>query len=378
MKIYHIGIITIDSESADREIKSIGGIAGYINELIKFSLSCGLEIGFAGKIYNYSKESKITYINTQEKVTSTNKFLASLFINSLKTNLPKDAIIHAHRPDHLTAYMLFNNRPSIITIHGQQVLTINIRKGKLVRTIYKVMEKIAIRRANALIAVDPRTKELYEKLHPKHKHKIHVIPTGVNTDLFMPLGYGNTREELGIQKDEKVMIYVGRIEPPKKIQAIINVARLLIQEDPKYKLILVGDGVQMKEMREMVRSGNLQNNIQFLGIRKSTELPKLYSASDVSILLSGNEGSPLSVKESLACGVPVVANEVGDIKSVIKNNYNGFVVDDKNTDEVINAIKSAINNSQLIKQNCIDSIQPFTIQTVSRDILRLYEKICNE
>jgi glycosyltransferase involved in cell wall biosynthesis len=378
MKVFHIGIITIDSESAEREIKSIGGIAGYINELIKFSLTHGLKIGFVGKIFNYSKESKIDYIQTQEYVTSTNKFLVSLFMNSLKVNLPKDALIHAHRPDHLAAFTLFNNRPSIITIHGQQALTINIRKGKLVRNIYKVLEKVAVRRAKALIAVDPKTKEFYEKLHPKHKHKIHVIPTGVNTDLFMPLGYGNTREDLGILNDDKVIIYVGRIEPPKKIQDIIKAVQILIEEDPKYKLILVGDGVQMEEMKELVKSRSLQNNIQFLGVRKSTELPQLYSASNVSILLSGNEGSPLSVKESLACGVPVVANDVGDIKSVIKDDFNGFVVDDQNTVEIVSAIKTAIKNSQLMKQNCIESIHPFTIQTVSNDILRIYEEICNE
>jgi glycosyltransferase involved in cell wall biosynthesis len=378
MKIFHIGIITIDSESAEREIKSIGGIAGYLNELIKFSLSRDIEIGFIGKIYNYSKVSKITYINTQENITSTNKFLVSLFISSLKTYLPEDAVIHAHRPDHLAAYMLFNNKPSIITIHGQQALTINIRKGPVVRTIYKIMEKMAVRRAKALIAVDIKTKDFYEKLHPKHKHKIHVIPTGVNTDLFKPSASGKTREELGLQQDDKVIIYVGRIEPPKKISDIINIAILLIEEDPRYKLILVGDGVQIGEMKELVKRANLQDNIQFLGLRKSTELPQLYSASDVSILLSGNEGSPLSVKESLACGVPVIANDVGDIKTVIKDDFNGFVVDDQNIDEVVVAIKKTVLKSREMRQNCIDSIQPFTIQKVSEDILKLYKEVCSE
>jgi len=378
MNVFHIGTIAFETADTKRELKSIGGISGYIIELINYSLSKGIRIGFIGKIYNYSKNKNLSYIQVQNKVTSTNKFLIHLLYKSLITKLPPKAIIHAHRPDHLAAFIIFNNRPSVISLHGQQAHTVNVRKGKLIRTIYQVLEKYAVKKAKALIAVDPITKDFYSKLYPKYQQKIHTIPTGVNTNVFYSTEKSISRKKLGFKESDKIIIYVGRIEPPKRIDIIIEALRLIVQKDNNYKMVLVGDGVLMDDMKSLSSNLNLNDNIYFMGVRKRNELPLLFNSADVSVLISDNEGSPLSVKESLACGIPVVANAVGDISELIKDSHNGFIINKNDIHDIANKLQLSIQNTKVFKQNCIDSIKSYTISHVSDDVIKLYNKILNE
>ena len=378
MQIYHIGTIAFENKTTRRELKSIGGITGYILELINYSLSKKLKIGFVGKIYNYLESKHIKYIQVQNNITSTNKFLIHLFFKSITVRIPKNAIIHAHRPDHLAVFILFNNRKSVITLHGQQASLVNIRKGPITRFIYKTLEHYALKKTNALIAVDHITQDFYSNLYPRYKNKIHTVPTGVNTKLFYPLERENSRNFLAYSNTDKIIIYVGRIEPPKKINSIIKAFQILVNQDNSYKLVIVGDGVLMEDSKSLALKLNLKENIHFLGVRKRMELPQLFSSADVSILISGNEGSPLSVKESLACGVPVIANDVGDISEIVKNSHNGYIVDSENIDEIAEALKLATNDSLNMRQNCIDSIQDFSTEKVSEKVINLYKKIFNE
>ncbi len=378
MKAYHIGVISFENKNSERELKAIGGIQGYILELINFLLSKDISVGFIGKVYNFRKTKGLKYYQIQNNVTSTNKFLIQLFLRSFFIKLSKDTIIHAHRPDHFAAFTFLKNRFSVISLHGQQARTVNDRKGKAVRTIYNYLEKFALKKTNAIIAVDEITKNYYLKLYPKYKEKIYVIPTGVNVSSFKPDDKHKVRDKFGFSKIDKIILYVGRIEPPKKIEEIIKAFDILFKNDQTYKLILVGDGVLMNEIKELANRLKLNKAITFFGIRKRSELPEIFNLADISVLYSNNEGSPLSIKESLACGIPVVANCVGDISIVVKNGYNGYLVEQESIDQLALKMEEAVNNASKLKQNCIDSVQDFTIEKVNQDVIDLYKKVLNE
>jgi len=197
MKVYHIGTISCETDQSGRELKAIGGISGYIKDLIDYSLKNNIKIGLIGKIFNYEELAGIDYIRVQDKVTGTNKFLIALLFKSLITKIPKDVVIHAHRPDHLAAFYFFTRRKSVVTLHGQQALTVNIRKSGVIRFIYRALENYSFKKVLAFIAVDSVTKSFYSNLYPEYKHKILKISTGVNTELFKPLDKLLCRKELG-------------------------------------------------------------------------------------------------------------------------------------------------------------------------------------
>jgi len=74
----------------------------------------------------------------------------------------------------------------------------------------------------------------------------------------------------------------------------------------------------------------------------------------------------------------VVANDVGDINTLVENNYNGFIVNSEDINEIAQKLITAANKKSEFKQNCINSIQPYTIPAVSKQVLNLYKEIVNE
>lgn len=379
MKICQIGTIGFKSSENKREIKTIGGIQGYILDLVQHILSSGHNLIFVGKIYFYKDVEDLEYIEVQKKVTSTNKFLINLFYKSFFMKLKSDTVIHAHRPDHLFVFTFFRRKnPSVLTIHGQQAVTVNLRKKLMVRKLYSFMEKGAIKRADYILATDKITQRYYEKHYPKYKSKISVSPTGVNLELFRPMDKTACRLEQNISETAKVILYLGRVEAPKRVKDIVEAFALLKKSKSDVKLIIVGDGNDLPEIKSFVKKEQIDQDINFMGAVMRENLPTIINCADISVLYSYNEGSPLSVKESLACGIPVIANPVGDVSEVIADKYNGFIFNGQTNEELSDLFSTALNSAEELKENCILSVKPFSKEAVFSNLIDIYKKLSSE
>jgi L-malate glycosyltransferase len=377
MEICQIGVIEFLLHDKITESKAIGGISGYVNDLLDYLLDNNISTIFVGKIYNYQERKNLTYLEVQHELSSTNRFLINLFFKSLFIRVEKKTIIHAHRPDNLAAFALFKRNPTIVTLHGQQALTVFKRKGFIIRCIYKSLEIIALRKAVFLIATDEITKNYYCSVHPKLSKKIRVVPTGIDTDKFKPLDVKDCRRKFGFAENDIIIIYIGRIEAPKKVADIINAYKLVKEHISLLKLILVGSGNQLGEMKQLVEELELKDTIYFLGARMRQELPEIINCADISVLYSGNEGSPLSVKESLACGIPVVANKVGDVDTVLQNGINGFIVEVNNIESLAISMEKCLRIAYSMKERCVGSCYEFTNKKVYQKILGIYNELSN-
>ena len=135
--------------------------------------------------------------------------------------------------------------------------------------------------------------------------KISIIPNGIDTNKFFPdkKSGNDIRRELGITIGTPVVLYAARVDPMKGHQAVISVAKLC----SGMKFIFVGKGTQCLDVPE---------NVLTLGIRHDME--KIYNACDLVISFSEfGEGFPNVIGEAMACGTPVIANNVGDSWRVI-------------------------------------------------------------
>ena len=130
----------------------------------------------------------------------------------------------------------------------------------------------------------------------------------------------------------------------------------------------------MKLSNLIVKQLKLEEKISFLGARPRDQLPLIYNASDLCILLSKNEGSPISVKEALACGIPVVASKVGDIPQVVLNGLNGLVLELESPTEIANSIQN-LSFDDCTAENCINSVRSFQLPIVYRRVAEVYENI---
>ena len=253
--------------------------------------------------------------------------------------------------------------------------TVNSRKGLLIRSIYNLLEYIALKKVDIVISTDRITEQFYISIYPWIKTKIRVLPTGVNTSVFKIIDKNQCRELLGLDKESKILMYIGRIEPPKRIYDIIIAFKHVNTNYSKSRLIIIGDGVQLNEIRQLVKNNNLEKSVMLVGAIMRQELPLWINAADVTILYSHNEGSPLSIKESLACGVPVIANKVGDVEDVIKNGINGFIIEQEDNIAISKIIERALYEYQFDSEVCVNSILRYSIDEINKKIESVYSEL---
>jgi len=191
-------------------------------------------------------------------------------------------------------------------------------------------ERGLVQKCHHIIAPTEREKEELVRHYGASSEKISVVPCGVNLEQFKALDKAQARQYLGFGND-KIILFVGRIDPLKGIDKLIKVLPYLrnIQE---LRLLVIGGGEhsqhEIEQLRKLACNLKIENSVAFLDLVKHEQLPYFYSAADVCVVPSYYESFGLVALESLACGTPVVATDVGDFKNIIREGETGYVVRD--------------------------------------------------
>jgi glycosyltransferase involved in cell wall biosynthesis len=138
--------------------------------------------------------------------------------------------------------------------------------------------------------------------------KITVIPLGVDTELFRFEEVKRTqiRQRLGIQFDDKLVCYTGRILPEKKLEHLIMAIAPIVKNNPKVKLLIVGHGdpKYLKFLKQLIIENQLENNVIFHPTVHRTQLPSFYSACDIAVWPAAPS---ISILEAASVGIPVIS-----------------------------------------------------------------------
>jgi D-inositol-3-phosphate glycosyltransferase len=191
-------------------------------------------------------------------------------------------------------------------------------------------EKDLARSCYHIIAPTEREKEGLINYYGSSPEKISVVPCGVNLEMFKPVGKEKAKRELGFG-DDRIILFVGRIEPVKGIEQLLRAISYLQSGHGSRLVIIGGDDNSPDEterLRRLASELHIENKVTFSGSVKQERLPYYYSAADVCVISSYYESFGLVTLESLACGTPVVATDVGGSKSIIREGETGYVVAD--------------------------------------------------
>jgi len=192
-------------------------------------------------------------------------------------------------------------------------------------------EKQLVKTCDRIIAATEREKEELMGYYDALPETIEVIPCGVNLDLFRPVDKATARQELGLDQEEGIVLYVGRFATLKGIDRLLA-AMAYLQQDQGIRLIIIGgdghDQPEDRELRGLSEELGIQDAVTFAGRIEQEELPPYYSAADLFVLPSYHESFGLVVLESLACGTPVVATKVGAMESIVREGETGYVMPD--------------------------------------------------
>lgn len=150
-----------------------------------------------------------------------------------------------------------------------------------------------------------------------------------------------------IQPDEKVLIHVSNFRKVKRIDTIIDTFAKVRAEQPA-KLLLLGDGPELMDMKAKAHEMNLQDDILFLG--KQDWVSEFYQMADLVLLLSEKESFGLTLLEAMKTGVVPIGSNAGGIKEVIKHGETGYIVDVGDSDAASRYALKLLNNPELYQR----------------------------
>ena len=215
-------------------------------------------------------------------------------------------------------------------------------------------EKRVIERANRIIAATLAEQQQLQYLYKAKKSKISIIPPGVDISHFYPIPKDEARQYIGLSSDEKIVLFVGRIEPLKGLDTLLKAisGRRAATMGSVTLVIIGGDpNASTQDMSaEMVRIHQLSDDLSlgrmvaFLGKRAQDTLPYYYSAADVLVMPSRYESFGMVALEAMACGTPVIASEVGGLAFLIKDGETGYHVPDQDPDALCDKLVMVLNN----------------------------------
>ena len=171
-----------------------------------------------------------------------------------------------------------------------------------------------------------------------------VIPNGIDVDKFKVLDRKNCRKILNIALKQSVILYVGRLSEEKNVSTLIKAASTLIKTANSIHVYLVGDGPLHSELNTLSKKLNVLDNVHFIGKVDHDIVGIWMGATDYFCLPSLREGCPNVILESLGCGRPVIASNVGAIPDVVSSD-SGILFTPENVDELTNALRTALNTN---------------------------------
>jgi glycosyltransferase involved in cell wall biosynthesis len=236
------------------------------------------------------------------------------------------------------------------------------------------LERLTARLTDRLITISPGLKdELAGVYHVAPAKKFTVVPLGLELTPI-PRHQGTFRAQCGISPDAPLIGIVGRLVPIKNHDLFLAMAVRVRQQRPGARFVVVGDGECRLAIETQAEALGLREAVTFTGFLR--DLWPVYSDLDVLVISSRNEGTPVSVIEALAAGVPVVATAVGGVPDVLRGGEYGRLVPPDDPGALAAAVCDALAESSGNQATSRDVIiAQYDINRLADDLAVLYHAL---
>jgi glycosyltransferase involved in cell wall biosynthesis len=243
--------------------------------------------------------------------------------------------------------------------------------GKSVKFILRPV----LKNADAVIAL---TENMKKNMGGFCNRDIFVIPNGIDLDRFNNLSKKDLRSGLQLGQDAKIITFIGRLHPVKGVTFLIKAMKLIKNEEPNTKLIIIGDGSEKERLKEIARELNLEPSVIFLQQVPNQSIPKYTVASDVFVLPSLSEGFPLTILEAMASGLPVVSTRVGGLSEIITEGENGFLVEPGKPEQLAEKILFFLKNDEArakVSENNKEKAKQYSWESIVSKVEAIYYEV---
>ena len=295
-------------------------------------------------------------------------------LNMLKLRKKIDLIHITYMRDHWLKWMSYPimsrkfNIPYVMTIHG----------GGMSPWKPRFPHKLLFDRASKIIAVSNRLKIEYEKRSGRDVLFIPpLVPFRKSLDDRVKL-----RRSHGYEESDKILLFLGSVKKIKGCDTLIN-AFISMGEDyistNRLKLVIAGDGNLRKTLQETVIKHRMQSSIRFMGNISQDSVPSIFRLSDIYILPSHFEGTPISMLEAMYNRLPILGSNVVGINNIIRHEENGLLFDVSNKEDLKAKMMRLSENQEMAEELACKAEKTYedsySFDTVIKQYTNIYEEI---
>jgi D-inositol-3-phosphate glycosyltransferase len=251
-------------------------------------------------------------------------------------------------------------------------------------------EREIIRFADQVVAATALERDQMLAFSGADPSKFSIVPPGVDLERFHPSPCEEARARIGVPPDCQVILFVGRIQPIKGIDTLIRAMATVFEREPElrqqvYLCIIGGDPdadmardeselQRLMQLRDELGIGNL---VLFLGSKDQDSLPCHYSAASMVVVPSHYESFGMVALEAMACGVPVIASDVGGLSFSVSDGFNGYLVPNGDPEALAYKVTLLLKYESLRRQLGEQArrwVERYSWTNIAAEILEVYDK----
>lgn len=248
-------------------------------------------------------------------------------------------------------------------------------------------EILFTKKADKIIATSNSDAQYLTSLYRCPKNKISVVTPGVDLKIFSPKNKSKAKKSIGISEDQKLILFVGRIEPLKAIDVLLYAVEILRGNNPGMKLCLwILGGIvrkrneknhkELKRLERLSKSLNILTEVKFIERKHQSELPNYYNASEVVVLPSHYESFGIVALEGIACGIPVIISDTAGAAGLFDKKTSPLVTSPNNPLMLAEKIKYLLTDKnvyQKVRGEVLEKVKELSWENIANKFVEIIE-----
>lgn len=234
--------------------------------------------------------------------------------------------------------------------------------------------------AQAILVPSYKMKRFLLEYGVKRTKPIHILPTGVNLEIFKKSkeGFIKIRKKLKIPFESKVLLFVGRMGEEKNPSFLLYTMEEILKKFNNVFLLMVGDGPILEKLKNLALKLKIEKNVIFTGAIPHSKIPAYYQAANAFVFSSQTETQGIVILEAIASGLPVVALKDEAFREMVVENKNGFLIKKASPKSFAKKVLEILKNSSLCKKFSLNSqkiASLFSEKSQAKKLIKIYKSL---
>lgn len=344
---------------------------------------------FAPRVEDYVDQEKNVFryrsVNLTSKVKYPLPIPLSFRVKKIITEFNPD-IVHIHHPFLLSSVAIMYGKrlgiPKILTLHTQYEQYAHYVSPIPERLTQEAIKMIIHNLSYKIDCITTPSESMRELIRSYGvKNRIEIIPNAIHLISFKEddvFKRTEIKKKYNLKEDDKIILFVGRVASEKSIDKIIKALAIIKKRDiSKVKLLIIGDGPAMDELKQLARTLKIEKDVIFAGTVSYGEIRHYYKMAYVFTIASTTETFGIVTIEALASRVPVLAVKAPGAVDILTDGVDGLLVDN-DVEKFANALEKIIREPELrekLSRGALKTSEKYSIDTISERMLNLYREV---